>query len=325
MGAATGGMASLTQGFRSWLFGRGDDVGPLILNQRRIYILPTRVGLLFAAACAAMLAGAINYDLALGYALVFLLCGTGVAAILHTFRNLYGLGVQALPASPVFAGDTAEFRLIIENPRREPRLGLVVDDQPGLQQIPALGAATLTLRREAATRGRLRLGRVTLATVYPMGIFRAWSYYRAPVSCLVYPRPREYPFPQWEHASGEQGHHYARGQDDFSGLRDFQPGDPIRHVAWKLVARRPDHPTLPVKEFSGGEGGALDLNWHALPNTLDGESKLEILCGWVLQAAAEGRRYGLTLPNRQISPNLGGTHQLICLEALALHGLDPSH
>jgi hypothetical protein len=35
-----------------------------------------------------MLIGAINYNLSLGHALVFLLAGLGLVAMVHTFRNL---------------------------------------------------------------------------------------------------------------------------------------------------------------------------------------------------------------------------------------------
>ena len=38
-----------------------------------------------------MLLGAINYTLALGYVLIFLLVGLGLNGMVHTFRNLYGL------------------------------------------------------------------------------------------------------------------------------------------------------------------------------------------------------------------------------------------
>ena len=64
-----------------WLFRwrQSDGTSPLVLGQRRVFILPTRAGLLFAATLATMLLGAINYSLALGHALVFLLAGLGVA------------------------------------------------------------------------------------------------------------------------------------------------------------------------------------------------------------------------------------------------------
>ena len=45
----------------------------MILTQRRVFVLPTRQGLAYAVSLLVMLVGAINYNLSLGYALVFLL------------------------------------------------------------------------------------------------------------------------------------------------------------------------------------------------------------------------------------------------------------
>ena len=77
---------------RLFRFGRDEQL-PVVLTQRRIFILPTGAGLLYAAVLCAMLIGAINYNLSLGHALVFLLAGLGLVAMVHTFRNLLGLRI----------------------------------------------------------------------------------------------------------------------------------------------------------------------------------------------------------------------------------------
>ena len=76
---------------------------------RRLYILPTRYGLLYACMLLAMIAGAINYTLSLGFALAFLLAGMGLVAMLQAWRNLAGLDFAFSRASPVFAGQDAVF------------------------------------------------------------------------------------------------------------------------------------------------------------------------------------------------------------------------
>ena len=48
------------------------DGGPVVLDRKRIYILPTRRGLLFAVFLLVMLLGSINYALSLGFVLTFL-------------------------------------------------------------------------------------------------------------------------------------------------------------------------------------------------------------------------------------------------------------
>ena len=48
------------------------------------------------------------------------------------------------------------------------------------------------------------------------------------------------------------------GQDDFAGLRSYQPGDSLKHVAWKAAAR--GQPVM-TKQFTGLEAGQLWLAW----------------------------------------------------------------
>lgn len=311
---------------RQWLFRFGrDERLPIVLTQRRIFILPTGAGLLFAAVLAVMLIGAINYNLSLGHALVFLLAGVGIAGMVHTFRNLVALRLRPGRADPVFAGEIAHFPLHIENPRREARIALefafVVAKVAGVRaDIPPDGSATVLLSCPTTQRGRLDPGRITLSSHYPLGLFRAWSYPHPPLACVVYPQPIDTPLPPVAAIADKGYRQGASGQEDFSGLRERQPSDPPRHIAWKAAARDFPHRPLLVKQFAGGADEELWLDWALTPADADGETRLSILAGWVLAAEARGARYGLALPACRIAPAQGHAHRNACLEALALHG-----
>jgi uncharacterized protein (DUF58 family) len=127
-----------------------------------------------------MLIGAINYNLSLGHALIFLLAGLGLVAMVHTFHNLFGLRLTPGRCEAAFAGDLARFPLQLENPRRQLRRALEFSfaDQPTVtvDLPPGKGRATIAVPFATQRRGRLDPGRVTLATRYPLGLFRAWSY-----------------------------------------------------------------------------------------------------------------------------------------------------
>ncbi len=57
--------------------------GDFPLTRRRIYVLPSRMGLIFAGALLVMLVLTINYGLALGYVLVFVLGGVFWVSLFH--------------------------------------------------------------------------------------------------------------------------------------------------------------------------------------------------------------------------------------------------
>ena len=301
---------------------QSDGTAPLRLAQRRIFILPTRAGLLFAAALLAMLTGAINYNLALGHALVFLLAGLALTGMVHTFRNLHGLLITPGRCDPVFAGEVAYFPLHLASERNTSRLALELcaSDETRIvaADVAAHGLSEVAVPVASVRRGWLDLPRIRLATTYPLGLFVAWSYLQPAMRCLVYPQPLAAPLPRQQPATRIGDHHGDGGQDDFSGFRERQPADSPRHVAWKASARDAGQRPLLVKQFAGGAQTELQLDWSLTPEAAAPEARIAILAGWILTAAAEGACYGLRLPGREIAPDSGDAHRHRCLEVLAL-------
>lgn len=314
---------NLLAGFKQRLFRwQSDGSAPFRLAQRRIFILPTRAGIVYAITLAAMFTGAINYNLALGHALVFLLTGLGLIGMLHTFRNLFALWISPGRPTPVFVGETAYFPIMLRNDRKIARLGLALqalDNEEVSTQVAAQDSSEAAIPVTAAKRGWLALPRVRLSTEYPLGLLYAWSYLQPEMRCLVYPQPIATPLPP-EQSTAAAGERYGDGgQEDFAGFRNHQPADSLRHVAWKASARDAGQRPLLVKQFAGGAEQELQLDWQSTPEATDSETRLAILTGWVLAADAAGACYGLRLPGREILSQRGDQHRLRCLETLALY------
>lgn len=294
-----------------------------MLTQRRIFIIPTRAGLLFALVLFVMLIGAINYNLSLGHALVFLLAGLGIVSMVHTFRNLVALRLVPGRAEPVFAGETARFLLHLENTRKLARRSL--EFRFGTQasvsiDIPAEGFATVTVPFTSYGRGYLDPSYLTLSTRYPLGLFHAWSYPHPPFSCLIYPQPIITPLPlpsPMAHTGQQRG---DGGQEDFNGLRARQSSDPTRHIAWKAVARDNANRPLLIKQFTGGASEELWLDWALASTENDTETRISVLAGWILAAEEKQAFYGLRLPDQEIGMAQGRAHRDACLKVLALYG-----
>jgi uncharacterized protein (DUF58 family) len=308
----------------NWIWGfTPPERGTVVLVHRRVYILPTRLGWLFAGTLTILLVGSINYALALGFGLTFLLAGMGIAGMVQTARNLARLAVTPGRAEPVFAGDTAQFRLYLDGRAGFDRPAILARHLGSGAQlvldIPAGSAGEVVLQVPAPQRGWLALGRVMLETRFPLGLFRAWSYVEPEARCLVYPRPERSPLPR---ASGEAARGAMRsptpGNEDFAGLRGYQPSDSPRHVAWKAVARSGD---MLTKQFAGESGAELWLDWQLLPASLSSETRLSRLTGWVIDAERSGALYGLRLPGMELPPSHGDAHRTACLQALALFRL----
>lgn len=297
------------------------EADPIRLGRRRIYILPTRAGVLFAVVVAVMLLGAINYNNSLGMGFTFLLISMAVVTMLHTHRNLSGLLIRSGQASPVFAGSMARFEILLSARKAPARTAIAVrvNDQPPI--LHAVSAAhdsqtVAALNIPAAQRGVLRLGRCEVSTTYPLGLFRAWGWVHPDLTCLVYPRPETGAVPAipLQQADASTSHKGLSGREDFRGLHAYRPGDSPRHLTWKPGAFGP-HPF--TKQFEGDAGGQAWLDWDQLQN-LQPEERLSRLCRWVLDSHREGHRYGLRVPGTTIELGSGEQHKRRCLEALAL-------
>jgi uncharacterized protein (DUF58 family) len=312
--------ATLRQQFRTWLFRPRIESGTVTLNQRRIFIVPTRQGFGFVVVLLLMLLGDINYSLSLGYVLTFLLGSVGLMTMLYTFRNMAQLEIRAGRVEAVFAGDSAQFVFHFHNNGELPRYRLHLHDDHAhavIFDLPERHSTEIKLSIPAVHRGLLDTGRLTLHTEFPLGLFHAWSYLQFDTRCLVYPQPSApLPLPAGMAEDGA-GMATASGDEDFAGLRGYVAGDAMQRIAWKAAAREQG---LQVKQFSASQGSRLWLDWNLVP-AADTERRLGILARWVLDAEAQGLLYGLRLPGLELPPRHGGAHREECLRALALFGL----
>lgn len=310
---------------RRWARSRqGQDSPVTTLRAGRVYILPTGVGIVFGIMAFAMLLGAMNYNNNLAFLLTFALVALGFVSMHSCQRNIVGLEIAFAGVEPVFAGDTAHFRIALNNRAKSGRcqISLTGGEHPGhAVDLPPGGSEVLVVPIAAERRGRVRLRRFGVRTRYPFELFRAWAWLHMELDGLVYPslatRP---PLPPTSVAALGHRQHDARGEEDFAGLRKFQRGDSPRNVAWKAYARAGQ---LFSKRFSGADTSSQWFDFDALSG-YDVEDRLSILARWIVDADRRGEDYGLRLPGREFPPAHGAAHRLDCLEALALFGEDGS-
>jgi uncharacterized protein (DUF58 family) len=321
-GANPGFRLRLGPGFQRWrqrLWRLApDDRSPLVLRHHRIYILPTRRGLAVIATLGIMLLTSMNYSLALGHAFTFLVAGLVAAALLQTYRNLAGIAIAPLAAGDGFAGGEIAFTLSLASPgaRREALLVAPKSGRPARIDLPAASTRQVQVALAAVRRGRVALGRVTLSSDFPLGLWRAWAYVHFPLSGIAYPTP-EAPAPLLPPGiEGSDSRRDARAADaELAGLRDYHPGDPLNRIAWKAVARGAGWYS---KAFEGAGGGPILLDWRALPAELGVEARLSRLAAWVLGAERAARPFALSVPGFVLPSSQGREHRRAALTALAL-------
>jgi uncharacterized protein (DUF58 family) len=309
--------------FRRWWQSRLPLTDTWQLGQRNIYILPTRAGFTFALTLLVMLLAAINYQLNLGYALTFLLAGAGLVSMHLTHGNLRRLTLHLRPSSAVFAGEPALLEVVLTNPGRARHgLALRFEDRRAHGSTAAWCDATAQGQTSAhisvvpPRRGWHDVPTLVVETVFPFGLFRAWTVWRPAGRVLAWPRPEPVPPPLPQHtASGGDERAARRGSGgELDGVRPWRRGDTMRQVVWKKVARSGE---LVSRETAGTAQRELWLAWADAAGG-DAEQRLSRLAAWVLVAEREGIDCGLRLPSHELPLGQGEAHRRAALDLLAL-------
>lgn len=312
--------SSFQQRVADWIAQRNpSQKGAILLSQRRLYILPTRFGYIYAAMLLLLLLAAINYENSMAYALTFLLAGLGIISLWQTHKNLLGLAVELSPPLPVHAGEQLTLKFKVRNSHFAHRyaVGIQYDaSNPVYTGIKPEDTSQLDLHLPAIKRGRYKLDHFYLFSRYPTGLFHCWSWLKFELPVTIYPEPLydvELKETLISQHSGKQMISTSDG-DDFAGLREHHAGESLRHISWKAYAQGRG---MLTKTFQGNASPQLWIEWSQMSATTQ-EGKLSQMAALVIQAQQQNRLYGLRLPGVELELDSSLAHKSHCLEQLAL-------
>ncbi len=288
---------------------------PIRLDRHRIYVLPTRFGLIFSVVLVVMLLGALNYNNNPAILLTCLLAAASYQSVFQSFRTLNGVQLIALCTEPCHAGGSLPLFLHFHIDTRVRRsLRARIGDYETVFDLQPDGDGKVRIELPAPRRGWQTIGRIKLYSEYPFGLFHVWSWLNPDFAALIYPR-LEIDAPPLPNDNALATSQMSRGRgDELAMLRDYRPSDPLRGIAWKASAR---HDTLLVKEFEHHRGREIVLSFASLIG-LDRERRISRLARWVCAAESAQLRYTLELPGGKVGPGLGSDHRHACLRELAL-------
>ncbi len=315
--------AALADRFSAWLDKRIPPASSITLTQAKIFIFPTKVGFAFSALLVLMVLLAINNQSSLVYGIAFVLGSMFLVTILHTFRNLSGLRLEFQSARPGFVGEDIEFVVRLVRLQGRGREGIQLSWPNGIPQwggVFSREADSVRLYVRAQERGWLNPGRLLIEIFFPLGLLRAWTWVDLDARALVYPRPEFMPLPSASSGRRDEGVLIdPRDSEDFTDIREYVPGDPIKHVIWRSFARTGGRDMV-VKRYASYVEPRLWFDFNQVPGSV--EERLFRMTGYALQATRAEREFGLVMPGKRYEPGIGDTHLEAVLRTLALHGLE---
>jgi uncharacterized protein (DUF58 family) len=308
--------------YRRWIDRRTRIESESQLNHRRLYIFPSRAGFGFLALAAALWLLATNFENNLVFILCFLLLALFVVSIHFTHGTLSGLRIKPVRAESVFKGDAAAVELCFSQAkaRRRDQISLrFAGGEPLMVSLDKAGDTFVTVLAPTTRRGYLDPGLLTIDSVYPLGLLRVWSYVHFRFDAAVYPTPMPDQARSVERRGSGEGHYSGTtGSEDYAGLKTYQAGDSLRHVAWKQYAREQG---LWSKQYGDPADSRVWVDWEDYPG-MDTEQRLARMSWQVCQCDAAGKVYGLRLPDAELAPGKGAGHRQMVLRKLALYGID---
>lgn len=197
------------------------------------------------------------------------LFGVFVTCAVLTWLTPRRLRLTRLAPETVAVGEVFPVTLRFQNAKKiapavclrfEDRLS--IDGRPALLQptpvwlpfAPPGGRVRATCYVTAHERGWARLGPLSVASEFPPGLFTARVTLDVEDRFLVVPKPGALNrrlvtglLARADYAPLASPH-ASRGEEEFAGLREYRPGDPLRRIDWKMSARLPGGRHL-VREY----------------------------------------------------------------------------
>ncbi|HEY7666812.1 MAG TPA: DUF58 domain-containing protein [Actinomycetota bacterium] len=276
-------------------------------RRRRAFRLRKRAAALMGGAVVLFLLGT-NVQAGWLFVLSALLLGTVIAGAMLPGRMLRGIRIERRAPAEVHQGDEAYVELVVSNPTRRLRAGIVADDpmfSPASFEVGTLRPGErveLGAVRVAERRGPQEGGTVTLRSAAPFGVAERRRSAPAPAPCLVL--PKVWPLGALAFvdaaATTERALHSAPrrgGGPEFLGVREYRSGDSMRHVHWPSTARTG---TVMVREFEEERTRRIAIVVDTVADAGDAWTPLDACCAAAasiaLAAAADGQGARLLVP-----------------------------
>ncbi|MFE9207266.1 DUF58 domain-containing protein [Micromonospora sp. NPDC007230] len=177
-----------------------------------------------------------------------ILLGAVTAAVLLTAPRRAVTVRRSVYPDRIERGRPAVASLWVANPSDRRRFGFVATDSAGgatrrvqVRPLPPGGEAVYHYELPTDKRGRLTVGPLKLHRADPFGLAHSVSPVGDTATLWVHPRQ----LPARPFAGGHRRHHHEgdrtddalRGSVDLKDVREYLPGDEVRHLHWKATAR----------------------------------------------------------------------------------------
>lgn len=261
-----------------------------------------------------------------------------------TRQNLRGLDIDQRAPERVSRGERFSINHQITNRKKwvaaqsiRLQSGSLTPERDGVQPehllaayCPRIGpgeSVSVPIDHVLERRGLHTLPHVTVTSGFPFGLFQRRIPLAASGEILVWPRVRAIRQGVLDNLLGTgETFQLIRGDgDEFFSLRDYLPGDDIRHIAWKVSARLD---RLVVRELEPSSSRTIVIFFDTRCPLSDSpqseevleefESAVELVASVAVAYLERQYSVGLFTPDHTVPVGTGKAHSCAILDAMAL-------
>ena len=310
----------VTAKFQGWVKARTLRIHAQKSSLSKIYILPSGFGWAFVLAIICIATGAINYQLNTVLLLVFMFFIIGILSMWETNRNLKGVSISCLPIDDTQEGQPLKVMLLVRGSaltRFAIAFSFEAGDAVKLERLTKDDEQVI-LPMQTIQRGHFNLPVIVVATYFPFGLFRAWSYIYFDNDYFVFPQavdPEHWP-ESGDNLSQKESYLSHAGEDDLYELKAIKnPWVQAGRIAWKISARGQG---WYLKSMTSPTGEHWLFRIEDLISR-DIELNLQQLSYWIQTAEQQGHLYGVELNGFRTEISHGKQHLQHCLRELATY------
>lgn len=270
--------------------------GHKLLKQKDVLVFVYRPGYIYVALILITFVAGVNYANNLILAFCFLISSLLCISFYLAYRQLKGLEITLDYDDVGQVGQAVE--LIVTLSQTQPRERYLSVNVGLEKQYLHLQHSSQQLRFHfyPAQRGAFYYPDLSLMSMYPLGLVRAWTHLYLKQQLITWVAPQAVIQPHQQQSMLEAG------MDEFYELKNYQLGDSLTYVAWKQLARGQG---MYIKQFAPHpEQQQLLIDYAAL-GMHDHEQKLKVMMGLIEQCEQQQQPYAIKLPQQQLSLGLG--------------------
>jgi uncharacterized protein (DUF58 family) len=304
-----------------WLDKRIPSSHAYQLDVNNTFILPTRFGWAIVGLMSCLFILGTNYQNNVILMFCYFVFSLLLLALFHSYVSFVQFHVVFRPVTDCFSNQHAQLHLDLSHKENRSALHSLSNIAVFSKLYPVyeyLEDGSNMIAISPFSRGLHHVGRVSIESIFPFGLFRCWSHLTVPGQFFVFPAPSPCSLQlRRQNAKGNTGNKLGVPvtSEDLQGIRDYRDSDPIHHVSWKHFAKGQG---LLSKDFSerSAISGWLHFSDYFSENV---EQALSEVTFQILALSKQDANFGFSIGKQQIMPNTGMQHQQQCLEAVALY------